>query len=223
MRIDTILWDWNGTLLNDTEICIQVMNAMLKKRNKPLLSPKHYQEVFTFPVSEYYQRIGWDFRVEPFEEIGLEFIKEYTERLPEAELFPEAKEILRAINSSGVQQHILSAMEKNSLVKSVEKRGIASYFDCIHGIDNHYAGGKKELAANLMARGFFHAGGTLIIGDTLHDADIAGFLHTQCLLVANGHQSHSRLSTSKYKVISNLYAIRDLIAYLPGEITFSLV
>ena len=33
-----VIWDWNGTLLNDVDICIESMNTMLKSRNMPLLT-----------------------------------------------------------------------------------------------------------------------------------------------------------------------------------------
>jgi phosphoglycolate phosphatase len=66
-RIRNIIWDWNGTLLNDMVICIECMNTMLNKRSLPQLSSDHYREVFTFPVREYFLQIGFDFSTEDFE------------------------------------------------------------------------------------------------------------------------------------------------------------
>jgi phosphoglycolate phosphatase len=37
---------------------------MLRKRNLPLLSLKKYKEVFTFPVRDYYEKIGYNFTKE---------------------------------------------------------------------------------------------------------------------------------------------------------------
>ena len=54
--INVILWDWNGTLLDDVEVCIESMNSMLSKRKKPLLTREHYKEIFTFPVIDYYRK-----------------------------------------------------------------------------------------------------------------------------------------------------------------------
>ena len=61
MKYTNIIWDWNGTLLNDTELSIKCINTLLKRRSLPLLSAEQYREVFGFPIREYYQRIGLDF------------------------------------------------------------------------------------------------------------------------------------------------------------------
>ena len=89
-----IIWDWNGTLLNDTGLAVQTMNEMLEKRGLPTLSMEHYKSVFTFPVSNYYQKIGFDFQVEPFEIPANEFIVGYNDRLRSCSLHQDALLVL---------------------------------------------------------------------------------------------------------------------------------
>lgn len=48
-----IIWDWNGTLLDDVDIVIEAMNRLLKRRNMPLLDYYTYKKIFTFPVKDY--------------------------------------------------------------------------------------------------------------------------------------------------------------------------
>ena len=38
MPIDTILWDWNGTLLDDVDVAVASMNDLLARHGKPLTS-----------------------------------------------------------------------------------------------------------------------------------------------------------------------------------------
>jgi hypothetical protein len=33
MTIETIIWDWNGTLLNDSHLSLSTINRLLKERN----------------------------------------------------------------------------------------------------------------------------------------------------------------------------------------------
>ena len=56
-----IIWDYNGTLLNDLSIGVECINRMLTKRELPLLTTESYREVFTFPVKKYYELVGFDF------------------------------------------------------------------------------------------------------------------------------------------------------------------
>ena len=48
-----IIWDWNGTLLNDVKLCADIMNNLLKTRSLPTITLEKYREIFTFPVKDY--------------------------------------------------------------------------------------------------------------------------------------------------------------------------
>jgi phosphoglycolate phosphatase len=86
----------------------------------------------------------------------------------------------------------------------MEGKGIAPFFKEVHGIDNHLGAGKTMAARELMNSMGCHPSETLIIGDSLHDAEIAHELGISCILVSNGHQSYERLQNSGYPVISNI-------------------
>jgi phosphoglycolate phosphatase len=74
---DHIVWDFNGTLMEDAWLCIDVMNEMLSRRGLKTLSPQHYAEIFDFPVEDYYKRAGWDPRMYPFKMLSDEFMAGY--------------------------------------------------------------------------------------------------------------------------------------------------
>ena len=63
MKYKHILWDWNGTLLDDMWLCVESLNRILKKRERPPLDEKTYKETFSFPVKKYYETLGFDFSV----------------------------------------------------------------------------------------------------------------------------------------------------------------
>lgn len=52
----SIIWDWNGTLLDDVQYTYSIVNEMLVKRGKPALSYEQYKNVFSFPIREYYKK-----------------------------------------------------------------------------------------------------------------------------------------------------------------------
>ena len=72
-----IIWDWNGTLLNDGWLFVDVMNSILLNRKMKTITLEKYRQIFGFPVKEYYINLGFDLEKEPFEICGLEFINEY--------------------------------------------------------------------------------------------------------------------------------------------------
>ncbi len=201
---NVVLWDWNGTMLDDTDICIQAMNMLLKKRDINLLCKEKYREVFDFPVKDYYSRIGFNFDIEPFEIPAIEFIEEYKRLLPKANLFEDVIETLGYFKKNGFRQFIVSAMEKNALIQSVSNRGIYDFFDEVCGTSDDYAFGKFHLFEELIENQKISKSKAIIIGDTLHDFEIANKIGIDVVLIASGHQSNKRLKNTENVVLSSL-------------------
>jgi phosphoglycolate phosphatase len=199
-----IFWDWNGTLLDDTNVCLSTMNNMLKQRNMPILSIKKYREIFGFPVVDYYRKVGFDFGKERFENLSIEFIDAYNSALVRASLANNAERVLDYFYSIGKRNVIVSAMEQDMLVKLVGDKGLKKYFTDMLGIDNIYAGSKVSIAINFVRSNNLSPVDILFIGDTLHDFEVAQQIGSRCILVADGHQTAERLNATGAEVVGTL-------------------
>ena len=204
IKENIIFWDWNGTLLDDIEICLSTMNDMLLKRNMPELNMEYYREVFGFPVIEYYSKIGFDFQKESFEQLSVEFIDGYTLGLSDAKLAPHTKKVLHYFTSIGKQNIILSAMMKDILIDSVREKGVEQYFTEILGIDNIYAESKSHIACQYVTNKNLVPSDIVFIGDTEHDFEVARELECRCILIADGHQSKNRLKDTGAEVVDTI-------------------
>ncbi|MBU1010858.1 MAG: HAD hydrolase-like protein [Bacteroidetes bacterium] len=188
-----LIWDWNGTLLDDAAVCVEAMNVVLAMRNMKPLENDFYASVFTFPVSAYYQALGFDFSVEPFETPAMEFMDQYISRVNKAPLRTNTIDTLSHFKSLGYKQIILSAMEHELLVDLLNHHRIGSFFDHIAGISNHMGHGKTDQGIHLMRQGIIDPENSVLIGDTLHDLEVAAKLGCSCILLPSGHQSAERL------------------------------
>ena len=202
-----IIWDWNGTLVDDVWLVVEVMNKMLKKRHLPSIDSKKYREIFDFPVTKYYSKLGFDFSNESFEELTDEFISEYYARFNGCKLFDEVEEVLKKIRDRGISQSILSASKEDILIEKIKYYGIDKYFCRIIGIENHYAESKVEGGKKWIAKLNLNPQDVLLIGDTIHDYDVSKHIGCDCLLVANGHHSYERLAKLGIDVVSTLKEI----------------
>jgi phosphoglycolate phosphatase len=206
-----IIWDWNGTLLNDVGLCIKIMNKILIKRGLGSLSRKKYRKIFQFPVIEYYKQLGFDFRKDSFENLSIEFIEEYHKELKNAYLFKYSKNVLKNLKARNYLQIVISAMEYRALTESLNNKGVLHYFDHIIGLDDHYAESKVNYAVSFMEKNNIYAEKAVLIGDTTHDFEVAEVLGCKCLLIANGHQTYDRLKLTGAPVKRNLKSIIELI------------
>ncbi|MDP3147977.1 MAG: HAD hydrolase-like protein [Ignavibacteria bacterium] len=199
-----IIWDWNGTLFNDVEVCVSIVNSLLSKRNLPILSHEKYKDIFTFPVKDYYVTAGFDFEKESFEIIGKEWIDEYELRKHECGLSNSALPVLEKISSMNIEQSILSAYSQHTLVEVVEHCGVKKYFSHLVGLDNIYASSKVKLGKELMKKLELKNGEAILIGDTTHDFDVATEIGADCILLASGHQNRKNLERCGVPVFDSI-------------------
>lgn len=198
-----IIWDWNGTLLDDVPLCMKTINTMLKKRGLPSLdSIEDYHKVFGFPVRDYYLRVGFDFDREPFEVLAAEYINLYHGSTGSAPLFSGANKILAGFQNNKMRQIILSASELGNLMLQIKPFGIEVYFDEILGISDIYAASKIDIGNDYIQREKPEK--AVLIGDTSHDKEVADALGIDCILIANGHQSKETLLSSGGLVVDKL-------------------
>ena len=94
MKYKHIIWDWNGTLLDDRWLCVDGINNGLMKRGLTPITEETYRNVFTFPVKNYYENLGFDFKKEPFEVAGDEFVNFYGQNFYRAKLHKSVRSVL---------------------------------------------------------------------------------------------------------------------------------
>ena len=200
-----IIWDWNGTLQNDAWLCIDIINGLLSKRNKPSISLQQYRKIFGFPVKKYYELAGFDFSDEPFESLATEYILEYDNRSLECDLQPKAEDILTLCSEKNISQHLLSASQQKPLEINITHYGLAEYFSQVLGLSDYYAESKIENGRNLVAGFEDPMENIVLIGDTVHDYEVAQALGIDCILFSGGHQSKERLEICNTTIVENLY------------------
>ena len=75
MKYDHIIWDWNGTLVNDAFLCVQIVNQILSERDLSTVDIRFYRENFCFPVNQY--RLGSSLQWKSLSKSKLIFIEKY--------------------------------------------------------------------------------------------------------------------------------------------------
>ena len=210
--VHSIIWDWNGTLLDDTWLCVEIINQVLGDRKLPLVTRESHQEMFDFPVIEYYRRLGFDLEKESFEVLGDDFMSQYEERKFECSLFGDVRSVMKQLQQAGVGQNILSAYHHDYLIHVLEHFELVDGFNHILGAGDHYATGKKEQAAILLKKLGIDPTQLLLIGDTSHDFDVAASVGIPCRLVTTGNHPRSKLDLTGAPVFNSLQeAVADLI------------
>lgn len=202
-HIRQVLWDWNGTLLDDLTYAIGVRNRTFPAFGLPRIgSVAEYHRQFTFPVRRYYERAG--VTDETFVAVAHAWMAEYVRGFDTVPLHGDAVETLARFAAAGVRQAVLSATRRDMLESQIARFPIRAYFTDVLGLSDIYARSKEAVGLDYLARCGVPAASTLMIGDTLHDAEVARAMGTGCVLVARGHQSRETLLTAGVPVMDTL-------------------
>ena len=201
-----LVWDFNGTLIDDVQACLDALNALLRPRGIAPLSREDYRRTFRFPVAEFYRGLGMA-PTDPFdwEALAESFHMRYLFSKTIAPQ-PGAAEAIAAFRAAGIRQGILSALEQGLLEIQLRQFGFAEAMDFVCGSRN-YDGASKEAAARALAL----RDPVVLVGDTLHDAEVAHSLGWDCILCAAGHQTEERLRTAGVPVIPTLHTLPEII------------
>lgn len=213
--LSAVVWDWNGTLLNDVKVSLLSVNEELAARNLPQISEEYYRSHFDFPVKDFYEKLGINFSRDNFDEMSRRFLEIYFRNLRLASLHDGVTDVLQYLKNQGIRQYVLSAMEQKRLEKMLSDYGIDHYFTRIQGLEDIYADGKMSAGRKLMATEKLDGASSWMVGDTLHDLEVAGALGLNCILFSSGHQTRERL-LRKHNLVVNDYT--ELKAFFSGKI-----
>ena len=191
-----ILWDWNGTLLDDTQAALDTLNIMLARRGHagPPVTLEFFRDHFAFPCRPFYDMIGMHVEDAEWDALAKEYHDLYAEQ-PKA-LNRETIAALERVKQSGAKQSIISALRQDLLDEVTERMGVAPYMECIYGVDNLDGASKLDRALELMSRIAPEIGeqpDVVLIGDALHDKEVADALKVRCVLCGQGSHAAWRL------------------------------
>lgn len=198
-----VIWDFNGTILDDAGLSRKCVNRLLSERGlRTLKSTDEYRKIFRFPIIEYYRLAGFDFEKESYEELAPKWVKLYLEYIDEAKLFCDVPRSLDRFHAEGIRQAVISATEISMLRTQLSELGILNRFDGVFGLDNIHAESKVALAKSWRAANPNER--VLFLGDTTHDAEVASEIGADCVLIARGHQLRSTLEKCGVPVKNSL-------------------
>ena len=213
-KIETLVFDFNGTIINDVDLCLDILNKMLVSANHNTVTKEKYLSIFTFPIIDYYIKAGFDLKPggkDDFRSLAVTFNKLYGSQYLNCTLFGDVIPTLKKYCSKK-KMILLSATKQEELLKEAEHFGITSFFDNIIGIKDIYGISKMEEAEHFFSTHPLDLNSTLFIGDTIHDCQVGKKLKGQTCLVSRGHQSRSVLEKARSTfLLDNLAALEEYI------------
>ncbi len=204
-----IVWDWNGTLLDDLAVVVAAVNVSLAELGAPPIDADTYRDHYTRPVHLFYERLLGR-RLSPTEwtQVDEVFHVAYRTGVRDAYLTIDAEPALRQVASSGATQSLLSMWWHDELQPVIRRFGIDGFMERVDG-NRGEAGETKlrHLAAHLEALGRDRA---VVIGDSVDDGRAALELGLPCVMYDGGSHHRRGLEELGAPVADSLLAAVEL-------------
>lgn len=207
-----IIWDFNGTLIDDINAALASVNDMLIRRNLPTINFEQYASYVDTPIIKFYEHIFDDLYSMDFNIIAQEFNDGYEKHLPKKPIMANAEDVLAYFNSLGKLQTVISATHIDKVNRRLSEFGLTGYFDKILAHNNLIAEDKTHLAVRYFADKGIKPSEAVVIGDCVADFKMAEALGCDCILTTGGHQSRKEFAKTTAVVIDDLLELKNIIA-----------
>jgi phosphoglycolate phosphatase-like HAD superfamily hydrolase len=202
-----LVWDWNGTLIDDHLAVVAAINdALARLRLRPIDS-ETFRTHFTRPVQRFYEQVAGR-PIEAAEWLTLDetYHRSYGASVERLQLAPDAEAALAAAEAAGLGQSLLSMWRHQDLVALVERLGIGRFFRRVDGLRVPGGEGKTEHLVAHLAALEVEAPAALLVGDTLDDLAAARAVGARCVLYDGGSHHREALEATGAPVVDSLTA-----------------
>ncbi|MEU6484934.1 HAD family hydrolase [Streptomyces sp. NPDC046887] len=206
-----LVFDFNGTLLDDNAARLQALNDSLEALGLAPIEMPEYRRTFCVPVPRFYGRLmgrrptegEWQLADGVFQRNYLEYARSG------ARLMKGAEEVLAAWADAGHTQSLLSLHTHEALLVEVERLGIAGYFTLVDGRRGPTGGTKAEAMRRHVAALELRPERVAAIGDTRDDALAAWGAGVSAVLFSGGAQSADDLALVGPPVADSLHGAAE--------------
>ena len=208
-----VVWDWNGTLLNDNHAVLAAVNGVCAGFGRAELSWVEWQAAYARPMRLSYEQIlQRPLDEEEWAQVDKLYHDRYDALLPTCELADGAHDVLRACAAGGRTQSLLSMWFHSRLTPTVEHYGLTQYFTRVDGLPGEVGGGSKadSLIRHLQAQQL-DPSDVVLIGDVVDDAEAAHAAGARCVLVTTGAMTLEALQSTGAPVTASITQALQLL------------
>ena len=209
-KYSTIIWDFNGTIIDDVTAALGAVNDMLIRRNQNPIDLDTYYKSMGVPIWKFYERVFLPGTITPQEAIA-EFDSGYEKHLSKNPLMEGIVEILSLFKSMGKHQIVVSASHVDKVKARLSELKVLDFFSDVLAHSDYNADSKTYLAREYFKSNNLDLYDAVVIGDSVFDFTMASELQCDCILTTQGHQSRREFSTVDAQIIDSLYELKNII------------
>ncbi len=213
--ITLVVFDWNGTLFDDTQIVLKAMNeSEAKILGIPPLTLERYRETYDAPLHRFYENLGISREIFDAKsaEIAATFHPIYEPLAARARTRPGTKKTLQTLKNSGIPSVILSNHTVEGIYLQLSRLQLEEQFDAVlanGGTEEMHHTSKQHRLERYLEEHSINPSEVIIVGDTVEEIRIGRNLGLRTVSITGGNNSETRLKDAQPDAI--IQAVPELI------------
>ena len=203
-RFSTVFWDWNGTLIDDVALSAQMVTDTIAPYGIGPISVEQYRAVYQHPIKNLYAALGAEMTDEEFSTMTIPWLDNYEKGRVNCSLHDGAADILATLKALDKTQVVLSAHRHDLVLAALNDYQLTDYFAHISGLAEGGGHSKIENGHILLETVGTPADAVVLIGDSVHDHEVADSLGIECHLVGAGADCIKKLRATGRPVYESL-------------------
>ena len=195
--IQLVTWDWNGTLLADTQACMDAGNHVIRTYGGTPLPRRTYAATFDFPTTDFYCKQGCDREALLGSDSREVFHEFYERRASKCRTRQGARYVLEWLRESSVRSVILSNHMQHAIAVQLERLGLTEYFEDVLANTDLEAtvvgNNKMQRIGRYLSIMDIEPQLAFIVGDSTKDIKIGKSLGMRTIAIRDGYFSTRRL------------------------------
>ncbi len=216
--IKAVVFDWNGTLIADTQACMEADSHVLKACGGTAVGLTTYRDTMVIPAIDFYTQHGCNREdmIKNAEKYSNIFHNYYEKRVNTCRTRTGAREVLSLLQKNSIRSTILSNHTVEGIETQLKRLGLRSYIDEVLANDTGVTSMKKRNKTKKLHEYIkkyqYTSRDAIIIGDSPEEVEMGRSAGIVTVAITGGYYSTKRLKHAKPDyLIGNLKELMGII------------
>lgn len=211
-RFDLIAFDWDGTLYDSTAVIVRCIQAGVVDVGGRLPSERDAAWVIGLGLAEALAKAAPDVPPEKYPELGARYRHHYLRHQDDLVLFDGVLPMIDALRERGHKLAVATGKSRRGLDLALETVALRERFDSSRTADETFGKPHPRMLLELMEELDVSPERTLMIGDTIHDLQLA--TNAGCASVGVSYGAHEPASFADHGPLHVAHSVQDLHDWL---------